>query len=54
LGKLIGYVLLASRAAVLFIVAWNMSELERFRHLLRAPLGDRVVPPFLFPASLLS
>ncbi len=43
LSQLIGFVPLASLAAVLFMVAWNMSEQERFRHLLRAPLGDRVV-----------
>lgn len=43
LSRLIGFVPLASLAAVLFMVAWNMSEQERFRHLLRAPLGDRVV-----------
>ena len=34
LGPLMAYVPLASLAAVLVIVAWNMSEHERFRHLL--------------------
>ena len=34
---------LASLAAVLIVVAWTMSEAERFGHLLRAPRGDRVV-----------
>jgi len=28
---------------VLVIVAWNMSEHERFRHMLSGPVGDRVV-----------
>jgi MFS superfamily sulfate permease-like transporter len=34
---------LAALAAVLVIVAWQMSDLESFRHLLRGPIGDRVV-----------
>src|SRR5690606_33262669 len=33
----------AALAAVLLVVAWNMSEVERFRHLMRAPWGDRAV-----------
>jgi SulP family sulfate permease len=37
------YVPLASLAAVLAVVAFNMSEHERFRHLLSAPKGDRLV-----------
>jgi SulP family sulfate permease len=28
---------------VLIMVAWNMSEIERFRHLMKAPRGDRLV-----------
>jgi SulP family sulfate permease len=43
LAPLMRYVPLAALAAVLLIVAWNMSEIERFRHLLRAPWGDRAV-----------
>jgi SulP family sulfate permease len=43
LAPLMGYVPFAALAAVLLIVAWNMSEAERFRHLLRAPPGDRAV-----------
>ncbi|MDZ4775796.1 MAG: SulP family inorganic anion transporter [Alphaproteobacteria bacterium] len=43
LGPLMAFVPLASLAAVLVIVAWNMSEQERFRHLLSGPVGDRVV-----------
>lgn len=34
---------LAALAAVLLVVAWNMSEREHFRKLMRAPLGDRLV-----------
>ena len=37
------YIPLASLAAVLVIVAWNMSEIDRFRHLMRGPSGDRLV-----------
>lgn len=43
LAPLCSYIPLASLAAVLVIVAWNMSEHERLRHLMRAPMGDRVV-----------
>ena len=34
---------LPAMAALLMIVAWNMSEIERIRQLLRSPLGDRLV-----------
>ncbi|MDR3497966.1 MAG: SulP family inorganic anion transporter [Parvibaculum sp.] len=40
---LTGFIPLAALAAVLAIVAWNMSEVERFRHLMKAPFGDRAV-----------
>jgi len=43
LGPLIARVPLASLAAVLAIVAWNMSERQRFWHLLRGLAGDRLV-----------
>ena len=42
-APLMAFVPLASLAAVLVIVAWNMSEIDKFRHLLSAPIGDRVV-----------
>ena len=35
------YIPLAALGAVLLIVAWNMSEIERFRNLMSAPPGDR-------------
>lgn len=41
--RLMAYVPLPALAAVLLIVAWNMSETERFRHLLSASRGDRTV-----------
>jgi SulP family sulfate permease len=43
LGPLIARIPLASLAAVLAVVAWNMSERERFRHLLFGLAGDRAV-----------
>jgi SulP family sulfate permease len=42
-GPALAYVPLAALAAVLTVVAWNMSEQERFRHLLRGLAGDRAV-----------
>jgi SulP family sulfate permease len=42
-APLANFIPLASLAAVLVVVAWNMSEVERFRHLLRGPWGDRLV-----------
>ena len=43
LAPLMRYVPLAALAAVLLVVAWNMSEAEHFRHTLSAPWGDRIV-----------
>jgi len=43
LAPLMRYVPLAALAAVLLVVAWNMSEYEHFRHTLSAPKGDRLV-----------
>ncbi|HEY5970895.1 MAG TPA: SulP family inorganic anion transporter [Pseudoxanthomonas sp.] len=37
------YVPLAALAAVLLVVAWNMSEYQHFRHTMSAPRGDRLV-----------
>jgi len=34
---------LPAMAAMLLIIAWNMSEIERIRQLMRSPLGDRLV-----------
>jgi len=43
LAPLMSYVPLAVLAAVLVMVAWYMAEVESFRHLLRGPMGDRMV-----------
>jgi SulP family sulfate permease len=40
-------------AGVLVVVAWNMSEAERFLHLQRAPLGDRLVLVITFLLTVL-
>ena len=42
-APLVREVPLASLAALLAVVAYNMSEHERFRHLLSAPRGDWLV-----------
>lgn len=43
LAPLMRYVPLAALAAVLLVVAWNMSEAENFRNTMSAPWGDRLV-----------
>jgi SulP family sulfate permease len=53
LGPLMAYVPLAALAGVLAIVAWNMSEHERFRYMLGGPVGDRVVLITTFALTVL-
>ncbi len=53
LGPLIARIPLASLAAVLVIVAWNMSEIDHVRHFLRAPIGDRLVLILTFLLTVL-
>jgi SulP family sulfate permease len=43
LAPMMRFVPLATLAAVLIVVAWNMAEFESFKHLLRGPMGDRIV-----------
>ncbi|MZR30009.1 SulP family inorganic anion transporter [Sneathiella litorea] len=47
------YIPLACLAAVLVIVAWNMSELDRFVQFLSAPIGDRLVLVSTFLLTIL-
>jgi SulP family sulfate permease len=47
------FVPLASLAAVLVVVAWNMSEIHKVRHLMSAPLGDRLVLVATFGLTVL-
>lgn len=42
-APLASYVPLAALAAILVVVAWNMSEQEKIRHLMRASKGERLV-----------
>lgn len=42
-APLVSQIPLAALAAVLMMVAWNMSEVDHFRHLFKAPLGDVAV-----------
>jgi SulP family sulfate permease len=53
LAPLMRYVPLAALAAVLLIVAWNMAEIESFRHLMRGPVGDRVVLLLVFTLTVM-
>lgn len=53
LAPLMSYVPLAALAAVLLMVAWNMSEIERFRHLMASPWGDRLVLLITFVLTVL-
>ncbi len=43
LAPIVSQIPLAALAAVLFMVAWNMSELHHFIRLLSAPVGDRAI-----------
>ena len=52
-GSLASYVPLSVLAAILVIVAWNMSEIDKFRHLMSAPLGDRLVLLVTFGLTVL-
>lgn len=42
-APLANHVPLPAMAAMLLIIAWNMSEIERIRQLMRSPIGDRMV-----------
>ena len=53
LGPLMRLAPLASLAAVLLAVAWNMSERAQFAALMRGPLGDRVVLVATFGLTVL-
>jgi sulfate permease, SulP family len=53
LGPSLKYIPLAALAAVLLIVAWNMAEIESFKHLLQGPVGDRVVLLLTFSLTVM-
>lgn len=52
-GSLAAYVPLAVLAAILVIVAWNMSEIDKVRQLMAAPLGDKLVLVLTFGLTVL-
>lgn len=43
LTPIVSQIPLAALSAVLIMVSWNMSEIDHFRGILKAPYGDRVV-----------
>ncbi|MEQ1688522.1 MAG: SulP family inorganic anion transporter [Sphingopyxis sp.] len=52
-GSWIAYVPMAALAAILLVVAWGMSEAERFRHLIRMEMGDRALMLLTFGLTVL-
>ena len=52
-GKLIAHVPMAALAAILLVVAWGMSESERFRHLLSMDAGERALLLLTFGLTVL-
>lgn len=52
-GGLMAYVPMAVLAAVLFVVAWGMSEARRFLVLLRMPIGERAILILTFLLTVL-
>jgi sulfate permease, SulP family len=53
LAPLSAFIPMASLAAILVVVAWNMAEIERFRTLMRAPRGDQFVLLLTFGLTVL-
>lgn len=51
--KLMAYIPMAALAAILFMVAWGMSEYERLLHIRSMPIGDRVVLLLTFALTVL-
>jgi len=52
-GKLIAHVPMAALAAILLVVAWGMSEAERFKSLLRMDAGERALLLLTFGLTVL-
>ena len=52
-GKLVAFVPMSALAAILLIVAWGMSEVERFRSLMRMEMGERVLLLLTFALTVL-
>ena len=52
-GPLVAFVPMPALAAILLIVAWGMSEAERFRHLARMDRGERALLLLTFALTVL-
>ena len=52
-GKLVAYVPMPALAAILLIVAWGMSEIDRFRLLMRMDAGERSLLLMTFGLTIL-
>jgi SulP family sulfate permease len=52
-GKLMAFVPMAVLAAILLMIAWGMSEAERFIALLRMPIGERAILVLTFALTVL-
>ncbi len=52
-GRLIAYVPMAALAAILLVVAWGMSEFDRFRTLLSIDRGERALLVLTFALTVL-
>jgi SulP family sulfate permease len=52
-GKLISHVPMAALAAILLVVAWGMSEVERFKTLLKMDAGERALLLLTFALTVL-
>lgn len=52
-GELMAFVPMAVLAAILLMIAWGMSEAERFVALLRMPIGERAVLALTFALTVL-
>jgi sulfate permease, SulP family len=52
-GPLVAYVPMTALAAILLVVAWGMSEAERFRHLMRMDAGERSLLLLTFGLTVL-
>lgn len=52
-APLVSYIPLASLAAVLMVIAWNMSEIGHFLRLMKAPVGDVAILVTAFSLTVL-
>jgi SulP family sulfate permease len=52
-GSLIGHVPMAALAAILLVVAWGMSEVDRFKSLLKMDAGERALLLLTFALTVL-